>query len=74
MAKNTDEYKKMSSEEKKLLEETMKEMQEGAKDYNSSGIGGNTITNPGVKRAHIYKGKWILQHHNKRKKLWESYR
>lgn len=49
MMKMTDEYKKMSPEEKKQVEETMKQMPEAAKAYNSSGMGGKTITIPGVK-------------------------
>ncbi len=49
MMKNTDEYKKMSPEEKKQVEELMKQMPQSAKDYNSSGLGGKTISTPEVK-------------------------
>ena len=47
--KQTDEYKKMSPEEKKQVEETMKQMPEAAKAYNSSGMGGKTISSPEIK-------------------------
>ena len=46
--KQTDEYKKMSPEEKKQVEETMKQMPEAAKAYNSSGMGGKTISTPEI--------------------------
>jgi hypothetical protein len=49
MMKNTDEYKKMSPEEKKQLEEAMKMMPQAAKEYNNSGMAGQTITTPEVK-------------------------
>jgi hypothetical protein len=53
--KNTDEYKKMSAEEKKQVEEAMKMMPQAAKEYNNSGIAGQTITTPEVKGA-TYSG------------------
>jgi|GEM_PF-2511666 len=49
MMKNTNEYKKMSPEEKKQVEETMKQIPQAAKDYNSSGSGGKTISTPEIK-------------------------
>lgn len=49
MFKNTDEYKKMSAAEKKQVEEAMKMMPQAAKEYNNSGMAGQTITTPEVK-------------------------
>jgi hypothetical protein len=49
MMKNTDEYKKMSPAEKKELEDAMKMMPGAAKEYNNSGMAGQTITTPEVK-------------------------
>ena len=49
MAKNTEEYKKLSPEEKKQMDEMMKQMPQMAKDYNNSGMAGKTITTPEVK-------------------------
>jgi hypothetical protein len=49
MAKNTEEYKKLSPEEKKQMDEMMKQMPQMAKDYNNSGLAGKTFTTPETK-------------------------